>query len=288
MLSFRILPSADSENSAVALLQHRLRRGRSDFRASVKTETDRFTSKYNERLGTFSYGYFNFLLSAEGKILKDNIRFFAAGERRSFDDHYRKFWEGFRLAEPDFSFQDQNTGQTLQEFTGTNELLVRQGNIPNASLAQYTLNSLVTADYSRLQLRLVSALNWSEEQQNSTPILNTFNSERTPEHKQSAGFLSLQADYSGSRDWQGHLQFDYLRSNEKTFDPVFEDNFFLYLDSLAIVEQGLIYVPGSSTFRIHNFPFSHPGALQASYSMSDSNSGLAGSENPRASLEKEA
>jgi len=260
-------PSA-SENSAVALLQHRLQRGGSDFRVSLKTETDRFTSNFNERLGTFSYGYFNLLLTAEGKILKDNIRFFAAGERSSFDDHYRKFWDGFRLAEPDFSFQD-NIGQTLQEFVGTDKLLVRPGNIPNASSAQYTLNSLVTADYSRLQLRLVSALNWSKEQQNNTPILNIFDQERIPVQKQSAGFISLQADYSWRHDWQGHLQLDYLRSNEKTFDPVFKNNFFLYLDSLGTVDRGFGY--GTGTFRIHSFLFNLPDALLAKYSKFEEN-----------------
>ena len=274
-ITLNTVPGA-SENSAVALLQHRLQRGGGDFRVSLKAETDRFTSNYNERLGTFSYGYFNTLLTAEGKILQDNIRFFAAGERRSFDDHYRKFWDGFRIGYPKFTLEDEFfTGQTLQEVVGTEELVVSPGNIPEAASLRYTMNGLITADYSPLKLRLVSALNWHEEQQNSTPIRNMFNLERTPEQKQSAGFISLQADYSGSRDWQGNLQFDYLRSSEKTFDPVFEDNFLFYLDSLATVERGLNYVPESGTFHgdfyIHRFPFSRPGELQATYSKSEEN-----------------
>ncbi len=146
-----------SENSAVALLQHRLQRGGGDFRVSLKAKTDRFTSNYNERLGTFSYGYFNTLLTAEGKILQDNIRFFAAGERRSFDDHYRKFWDGFRIGYPKFTLEDEFfTGQTLQEVVGTEELVVSPRNIPEAASLRYTMNGLITADYSPLKLRLVS------------------------------------------------------------------------------------------------------------------------------------
>ena len=270
-ITLNMSPDA-SENSAVALLQHRLRRGRSDFRASVKTETDRFTSSYNERLRTFSYGYFNMLLTAEGKIFKENIRFFAAGERSSFSDHYRKFWDGFCIGGANFTLEDEFfTRQTLQEVVGTEELVVSPGNIPEAASLRYTVNGLITADYNPIKLRLVSAFNWNEEQQNETPIQHTFNPERIPEYKQKTGFVSLQADYFGRRDWRWHLQLDLLRSSEKTLDPVFEDNFLFYLDSLATIERGLNYIPGTNTFRIHGFPFSHPGALLATYSKSEEN-----------------
>src|SRR5574341_837109 len=51
-------PNASAGNAA-ALFQHRLRRADQNFRFALRGETDLFTSDYNPRFDTYSYGYFN-------------------------------------------------------------------------------------------------------------------------------------------------------------------------------------------------------------------------------------
>ena len=68
-------PTAGTDH-AVASVQHHLRRGGGNFNLTLRGETDQFAADNETRFGTFSYGYTNFLLMAEGKVFRDNIRFF--------------------------------------------------------------------------------------------------------------------------------------------------------------------------------------------------------------------
>ena len=126
-ISLQASPNA-AESHASALLQHLLRRGGKDFRLLIQGESDRFTPNYTSRLGTFSYGYGDYLFLADGKLLfKDNIRFFITGENQRFNDHYRMFWQGFEVGEPEMSLTDEwNTGMTLQELVGKNKIKIKE------------------------------------------------------------------------------------------------------------------------------------------------------------------
>ncbi len=292
---FRIIPEAldqielqtnpsASNSHASALFQHRLQRGQKDFSMKLRGESDRFTHSDEERLRTFSYGYYNLLLLTEGKLFKDNIRFFVAGEGESFADHYRKFWDGFSIGGSVFPLVDENDGRSLYQIAGTDKIKVQPGNIPNANADQFTLNSIIEADYTPFVVRAIGLYNWGKQQQNDTPIYHIFNQRRIPVLEQHAGLLSLQMDYAGKKYLNAHFQFDLLGSGNKNYDPLFGDNFLLYRDSLAIVGQGLpwnaqsnltqyydSYILGPSDIDFYSFYFSHPGDIIATYSKSVEN-----------------
>lgn len=215
-LSLESTPTVSS-SSAAGLIRHRMRRGGSDLKFTLRGETDRFTSQHESRFDTYSYGYDDILLLSEGKIGTDNVRFFVAGERETFDDPYRKFWEGFRFGDPDTSFVDTFTGEPLQEILGSNEIVVRPGNIPTADFRRYALNGVVTADLAPFQMRLIGVVNDEERRQNDTPIRDIFNRERIPERNSTSSLLSLQAEYEGPRGWSAHLQLDGIHSSSKVW-----------------------------------------------------------------------
>jgi outer membrane receptor protein involved in Fe transport len=281
-------PAADV-GFAPSLAQHRLRRGGAELAFTLQSESDRFTPDYQKRLDTYSYGYADYVLTAEGKILKDNYRFFVAGERESFNDHYRKFWDGFTFSRPEA--RDYESKKTLRELIGVDEIAVQPGNIPQAQSSRYALNGIVTAQVGRVNLRAIGLFDRLKRQRNDTPIRNLFNPLRIPETKEEAGVLSLQMDYHNSRLANVHLQIDDLKSNAKTYDPLFEDDFLLYRDSLAIVEKGVpwamppdsyrygdTYFQGPGQFRYFAFPFSRPGELLADYEKwQDDARGISGS-----------
>ena len=278
------------EGNAAAILFHNLRTGGSDLKFTLRGESDRFTPEFNKRLGTYSYGYSDFVLTAEGKIGEDNIRFFVAGEREAFSDHYRKFWDGFRFSKPDALEQWSN--KTLYELLGTDEIDVQPGNIPEAGSRRYTLNSAISADLGAVDLRLTGLYNWHRKQINNTPIQNIFNPKRIPESKQQASLISLQMDYW--HKWLGdiRLQIDHQTSSEKTYDPLFEDDFTLYRDSLAVEKKGVNFaidpdiffdsrfdpsLQGPGTITYIEFPFSMPGQVLTDYGRwQDNRLGVAG------------
>jgi hypothetical protein len=258
-ISLDAAPGATASNAA-GLFSHRLRSATPDFRFSARGETDRFTSDYDQRFDTYSYGYYNFLGTAEGKIFKDNLHFFAAGEGESFADHYRKFWDGFRFGnvngEP---LRDPWTGQTLRELIGVDELVVQPGNIPNAKSDRFTINSAVTGDFAPVTLRAVGLFNWEKQQRNDTPILYLFNPGRIPEFTQNAGLLSLQVDYTGEKKWTAHGQVDWLWAENQIEDPALKDDVQGYRDSFQL---GF----AQNRFYYFAFPFSRPGEVLATYS----------------------
>ena len=284
---FRIMPEAlesialhtspsASKSHASALFERRLRRGGRDFKFSFQGESDCFTPMYEERLGTFSYGYWDAVVLSEGKIIMDNIRFFAAGEWQRFGDHYRKFWDGFTIGPPEFEMTDMYNGTTLEEFAGTDRIVIRPGNIPHATSERISFNGVVTADFSPLLFTAIGFYDRKKQQINDTPIRDVFVTRRIPVVEEHAGLLSLQADYRPESDFSAHLQFDVLRSGNKTYDPLFGDDFLLYRDSLAVTAQGLPwgqppdefgtgYYSDPPDYFQASFYFSSPGALLAPY-----------------------
>ncbi len=282
-ISLETSPSA-SNSHASALFQHRLRRGGENFKLQLRGESDRFPHSYEEWLGTFSYGYYNLLLLTEGKLFKDNIRFFVVGEGESFADHYRKFWDGFSIGGTEFPLFDQNDGRSLYQIAGTDNIAIQPGNIPNASADRFVLNSIIEANYHPFVFRAIGLYNYEKQQQNDTPIYHVFNQRRIPVLEQYAGLLSLQMDYADVKNLNAHFQFDWLGSGNKNYDPLFGDNFWLYRDSLAIVAKGLpwnaasslnqfydSYIIGPEDLNFYSFYFSSPGDIIATYSKSMEN-----------------
>ncbi|MFH1942884.1 MAG: TonB-dependent receptor [bacterium] len=268
-------PSA-STSHASAFFERRLRRGGPDYRFSLRGESDGFTPLYEKRLGTYSYGYANALLTAEGRIIKDNIRFFVAGEGERFEDRYRKFWDGFTIAAPEFEMVDTYDGIPLEEAMGVDRIVIRPGNIPEARSDRVSVNSIVTADFLPFQFRAVGLFDYKREQLNDTPIRDVFNPRRIPERKEHAGLVSLQADYAGQKDLNAHLQLDFMTSGGKVVDPLFGDDFLLYTDSVAVTSNGLpwgnptsgsySYYNNPPRFDLYYFDFYRPGTLLTNYS----------------------
>ena len=85
-----------------------LRTGGKDYHAKFMAESDGFTSTNEKSLGTYSYGYSDFVATLSGPLGSDNIRFFIAGERQKLDDSEIIFWDGFE-------FRDEGGDYNLKE-----------------------------------------------------------------------------------------------------------------------------------------------------------------------------
>ena len=72
------------------IVRQTLRSGTSNLKASLLTETDNFTSQYKKSLGTYSYGYSDYVATLSGSLLTENIKFFVAGENRFGHPAFRR------------------------------------------------------------------------------------------------------------------------------------------------------------------------------------------------------
>lgn len=275
-------------SSSRAAVTHELKQGGDEYIFSLNGETDKFTPLYEQKLGTYSYGYNNLTLTGGGTIPKIGTEIFIAGEKESFADHYRMFWDGFHITDEDMDLTfisdrhtvvDYSTGVgvvVLDTFTtigGKDEILIKPGNIPSANLGRKTINGIITQPFPNGFISLVALYENETKRINNTPIFHMFNQKRLPETNRKAQLYSLQGEYNFPRDFKLKLQADFLRSKESTYDPIFGDDFWKYSDSTALVQAGLPYINSNSSrdMQVHYFYFNKPGAEIVGYSKQNEN-----------------
>ncbi len=289
---FRIIPQAldnitidkapgVGKSSSRAAITHELKQGGDDYTFSINGETDKFTPLYEKRLDTYSYGYNNLTLTGGGTIPKLGTEIFIAGEKESFDDYYRMFWDGFHITDEDMdltfitntTWTEVDTGYvySFDVLEDMNEILVRPGNITSANLGRTTFNGVITQPFLNGSVSLIALYEDETKQINNTPIFHMFNQKRLPETNRKAQLYSLQGEYNFPMDYKLSLQVDFMRSSESTYDPTFGSDFWKYSDSTALVQAGIPYVSGYGNMQVNNFYFSKPGREIVGYSKQNEN-----------------
>lgn len=296
---FRIIPQAlntivldkapsVSTSNARAAVTHELKQGGERPMFSANGETDKFTPLYEQNLGTYSYGYNNLVLTGGGTIPKIGTEIFIAGEKESFADHYRMFWDGFHITDEDMDLtfisdrhriEDWSTGvgvvvlDTFITIGDKDEILIKPGNIPSANLGRTTINGVITQPFPNGYISLVALYENETKRINNTPIFHMFNQARLPKTNRKAQLYSLQGEYNFPMDFKLNLQADFMRSKESTYDPNFGDDFWKYSDSTALVQAGLSYINRNSSrdMQVHYFFFNKPGAEIVGYSKQNEN-----------------
>lgn len=241
-ITLKSSPSAADANAPV-VLQHTLRTGHKGFHMSLRGESDRFTPSYTAQLGTYSYGYENLVATVEGSVLSDRVRFFLAGQKESFDDAIRVFWDGFTLGGPENPLQiyhyiysdemrDTLIIKPLKNVAGTDQVEIKPGNIPASSSDRFSLNGSLTAYFGNLQLRGLIVSHQETKQVNNQPIRNIFNTERVPLLDQRSTFMSLQMDHPLPAGWHAHLKLYGYTLGSRFYDPIYGDDFLIAGDTL--------------------------------------------------------
>ena len=88
--------NAEYGGANAGIIMHDLRTGGPEWKFSFGSETDNFTSDYEKRFGTYSYGYSNQVLTGGGPLLNQKTRAFFALQR-SVEDSDPVFWDGFKF-----------------------------------------------------------------------------------------------------------------------------------------------------------------------------------------------
>jgi len=258
------------------ILTQTLKTGGSSWKFSIQGETDNLAGENKtfgdnkQFLDTYSYGYNNLVATVSG-ALTDKIRLFVAGEREFQRDSEKVFWTGFRFEHEKDNPKKQlvdtgNRGGIAGEVVPVLDLA--NGNVPFGEDERLTANGTLLFDLNPIRLRLsanVTTRTRQRRRNNSAnlPILNILNGDRIPERESSNGLYSLRLTHLLTPTSYYDVSLNLFDRRTKTVDPVFGDNYLLYSDSLAAVDNGWTndsYTRSAQPYDLNGFPFMRDGS----------------------------
>ena len=285
--------NAEYGGANAGIILQELRTGGSDWDFEILSESDNFTDDYEQRFGTYSYGYFNQVMTAGGPVAgSQKIRAFLAGQRRGIGS-WPTYWSGFTFEDLEDTglrggrrhWGEDEEGNLVPD--QIEQLEIKPGNIPHTSSEAVIFNGTLLLDYYPVQVRLTNLYSDGSAESNYTPIRNAFNTRRLVESESSSNLVNAKLTHLLDKSMFYELNVSLYKRSAESYDPLFRDRWWVYNDSVAVqraLEGTGEYTPytqqgsGPRPYDLAGFPFSRPGSRTTSYSTtSDGYWGLAGS-----------
>ena len=228
----------------------------------------------DEFLGTYSYGYSDYVLTLSGPLVSDKLKVFLSGENNFKRDITPQFFYGNPAAFSDGALLDTTKVYDTGFYSGKTDeyqyLTWNGGNVPGIMDNRYTGNGTILFDNNPIILRLAGAFTWERTRGEQVGVYNTanttlidlFNTSRLPINDYSNLLLNLKGTYLLSASTFVEANINYYDARHKTYDPIFGDNFIQYSDSLAAAQYGWeypSYTASPQAYDFYGFPFNRPG-----------------------------
>ena len=285
--------NAEYGGANAGIILQELRTGGSAWDFEILAESDNFTSDYEQRFGTYSYGYFNQVMTAGGPVAgNQKIRAFLAGQRRGIGS-WPTYWSGFTFEDLEDTglrggrrhWGEDEEGNLVPD--QIEQLEIKPGNIPHTSSEAVIFNGTLLLDYYPVQVRLTNLYTDGSAESNYAPIRNAFNTRRLVESESSANLVNAKITHLLDKSMFYELNVSLYKQSAESYDPLFKDRWWVYNDSVAVqraLEGTGEYTPytqqgsGPRPYDLAGFPFNRPGSRTTSYGTStDGYWGLAGS-----------
>ena len=285
--------NAEYGGANAGIILQELRTGGSDWDFEIVSESDNFTSDYEQRFGTYSYGYSNQVITAGGPVAgSQKIRAFLAGQRFNLGS-WPTYWSGFTFEDLEDTglrggrrhWGEDEEGNPVPD--RIEQLEIKPGNIPHTSSVGNIFNGTLLLDYYPVQLRLTNLYSDGSFESNGAPIRNAFNTRRLLESEASSNLINAKLTHLLDKSMFYELNVSLYKQEATSYDPLFEDRWWVYNDSVAVqraLEGTGEYTPytqqgsGPRPYDLAGFPFNRPGSRTTSYgTTSDGYWGLAGS-----------
>ena len=285
--------NAEYGGANAGIILQELRTGGSDWDFEIVSESDNFTSDYEQRFGTYSYGYSNQVITAGGPVAgNQKIRAFLAGQRFNLGS-WPTYWSGFTFEDLEDTglrggrrhWGEDEEGNPVPD--RIEQLEIKPGNIPHTSSVGNIFNGTLLLDYYPVQLRLTNLYSDGSFESNGAPIRNAFNTRRLVESEASSNLINAKLTHLLDKSMFYELNVSLYKQEATSYDPLFEDRWWVYNDSVAVqraLEGTGEYTPytqqgsGPRPYDLAGFPFNRPGSRTTSYgTTSDGYWGLAGS-----------
>ncbi|MFN0159403.1 MAG: TonB-dependent receptor [Bacteroidota bacterium] len=255
--------NAEYGGANAGIVRQQLRTGTSDYRASLRVETDNFAAGGEEFLGGYSYGYSDYAATFGGPIVGDKIKFFLAGQNTFQGDPTAAWWDPVIFN----NLAEDAAGSNFNPNTGVPDTIninIPGGKVPGRKLEYWAGNGTVTFDYNPIIVRLSASMNLTKTLFNTTPIRNILNTSRIPKQDESSGLFSAKMTHFVQPTTFYDLTLSYQDNRFKRYDPYFEDDYLAYGDSVANYGMGIQFFErflSPQDVRVSGFPFTRPGSL---------------------------
>lgn len=271
--------NAEYGGANAGIVLQELRTGGHDWDFTIVAESDNFTSDFEQRLGTYSYGYSNQVITAGGPVAgNQNIRAFLAGQRW-IRDYRPTFWSGFEFENLVDTGNRQGRVHWAKDEEGNpipdvvERLEVKPGNIPHTGSSLLDFNGTLHFDYNPILFRVTGLHSAGERDLNINPIKNILNQERLNEQKLTSSLVNVKAIHLLDPSLFYEMNVSFYNQGRESFDGVFKERWWVYNDSVAVqraLEGGPEYTPYTANgsipepYDLSGFPFNRPGSPTSS------------------------
>ncbi|MDI6767690.1 MAG: TonB-dependent receptor [Bacteroidota bacterium] len=262
--------TAEFGSANAGLIQQNLRTGRDVYHVSIQIESDNFSDPGKKFLGTYNYGYSDYIVSVSGPVFSDKIKLFVAGENFFARDYDPVFWTGSPTFWSDGARVDSvfDTGARGGKKGESQILSWLPGNIEGRMRNRYSTNGTLLFDFKPIFVKVGGAFSWQRTRSNASPLMNLFAQDRLPLIDISEGFMNAKFNYFVNPTILLEANFSMLDRRSKQYDPWFKDDVLAYNDSMKAAAFGTTY-PRMGTmhqaYDFHGFPFNRPGQLLSIY-----------------------
>ncbi len=298
--------TAEYGNANAGIVSSDFKTGTNKYHFSVRAETDNL-GNYNglnysmnsagkmvadgtdKFLGTYSYGYSDYVLTMSGPLVTDKLKVFLSGQNKFTRDISPQFLYANPVAFSDGALLDTTKVYDTGFYSGKTDdyqyLTWNGGNMPGVMDNRYTVNGTVLFDNNPIILRLAGAYTWQRTRGETagiystanTTLIDMFNTARLPMNDYSNILLNLKGTYLLSPSTFIEANINYYDSRHKTYDPIFGDNFLAYTDSLEGSKYGWeypSYAAPPQPYDFYGFYFNRPGASLVAPGNSTANGNL--------------
>src|ERR1051326_2926808 len=240
--------NAEYGGANAGIIRQQLRSGTSKYKLSYQGETDKIASDGDKTFDTYSYGYWDHVLTFSGPVAGDKVKLFLAGENQFMRDRTPSFWNGFEFPNADFPdalydgpgggreprvlpdgsvFHDSllaGPGVPSSPYDSRlGALVIPSGAVPGRMSNRWTANGTLIVDLNPVIFRFASALSWQRRGINDLPVQNILNLARLPLRDNSTGLYNLKMTHLLNPTTFYEVNFNYFDSRDKRYDPDFQD-----------------------------------------------------------------
>lgn len=236
------------------IIDSRIKTGRESFHAFTNIRSDNVTEPGESFLGTTSFGRTDFVITLDGQLFTENIRFFAAQEIVEKKESNLRFYQPF-------SYDDLAVYVWGRPSFGRDTVdLNWQGGISGKNSSRhYLTNASLLFDYEPLMIEMSALYLNDKSYDNFSPVLEMLNP-RAGYTKQNEIFIKTDVDYTISQSITIGLTLGYWENQSERYDDWFGNDYKLWYDPEENVNHGA-YFPNNRPvwWDVLGFPFASPG-----------------------------
>jgi hypothetical protein len=230
---------AEFGGANAGLVRSNLRSGGEQYHFGLIAETDRLAKEGKEFLNTYSYGYTDFTLIANGPVpyLQDKIRFFGSYQNTYYSRPNVRVWDGYDHTVTTFPVITPRSTSETDLQTDTIHIFSPAGNPQGGYEGRQTLTGTLGYFGKDFQLRASGSYSFDEDRPTTT-FVNILNTKRLQINEAADAFGSLKVSWVLSPKTFVEASYNYSYNYAKSYDPDFKNDIFAYGDSLKNAALG--------------------------------------------------